>query len=542
MARTSKKRKNRDVAVIYARYSSHNQKDASIEQQVNECRAHATSLGLNIVHVYADRAISGKTDNRPSFQQMMRDAEQGQFSYVLSWKSNRIGRNMLQAMTNELRLNELGVQVLYAEEDFDDTAAGRFALRSMMNVNQFYIENMAEDVKRGMMDNARKAKVNGKLPFGYKKGPNGEYVEDEYAAPVIKEIFERVAAGEALSEICNSLNLRGFKTSNGRPFGKSSFNALLHNERYRGIYIFGDVRIEGAIPRLVSDDLFYQVAEVVKTKKNPRTNRRRNKNGVYMLTGKLFCGQCGSPMVGVSGTSKLGDLHHYYVCKKKREKHTCTKKNVRRDVIEKLVAETIMTYCLRDEVLELIAEKTVEFNNKKIQESELGLLDIRLADTLTAIKNVMKAIEAGIITETTKARLNELENEKAELLGQIAKAKASIVPIDKDALIVGLQMFRDGDINDPIFRQRLIDTFIVAIYLYDGKIKLVFSFIGANTIEISSETQEKIISDENIEIIADSVRGVRTRAVLPYQLNLIRTPVKIFTVNGVFVLQLIFDC
>ena len=542
MARTSKKRKNRDVAVIYARYSSHNQKDASIEQQVNECRAHATSLGLNIVHVYADRAISGKTDNRPSFQQMMRDAEQGQFSYVLSWKSNRIGRNMLQAMTNELRLNELGVQVLYAEEDFDDTAAGRFALRSMMNVNQFYIENMAEDVKRGMMDNARKAKVNGKLPFGYKKGPNGEYVEDEYAAPVIKEIFERVAAGEALSEICNSLNLRGFKTSNGRPFGKSSFNALLHNERYRGIYIFGDVRIEGAIPRLVSDDLFYQVAEVVKTKKNPRTNRRRNKNGVYMLTGKLFCGQCGSPMVGVSGTSKLGDLHHYYVCKKKREKHTCTKKNVRRDVIEKLVAETIMTYCLRDEVLELIAEKTVKFNNKKIQESELGLLDIRLADTLTAIKNVMKAIEAGIITETTKARLNELENEKAELLGQIAKAKASIVPIDKDALIVGLQMFRDGDINDPIFRQRLIDTFIVAIYLYDGKIKLVFSFIGANTIEISSETQEKIISDENIEIIADSVRGVRTRAVLPYQLNLIRTPVKIFTVSGVFVLQLIFDC
>ena len=542
MARTSKKRKNRDVAVIYARYSSHNQKDASIEQQVNECRAHATSLGLNIVHVYADRAISGKTDNRPSFQQMMRDAELGQFSYVLSWKSNRIGRNMLQAMTNELRLNELGVQVLYAEEDFDDTAAGRFALRSMMNVNQFYIENMAEDVKRGMMDNARKAKVNGKLPFGYKKGPNGDYVEDEYAAPVIKEIFERVAAGEALSEICNSLNLRGFKTSNGRPFGKSSFNALLHNERYRGIYIFGDVRIEGAIPRLVSDDLFYQVAEVVKTKKNPRTNRRRNKNGVYMLTGKLFCGQCGSPMVGVSGTSKLGDLHHYYVCKKKREKHTCTKKNVRRDVIEKLVAETIMTYCLRDEVLELIAEKTVEFNNKKIQESELGLLDIRLADTLTAIKNVMKAIEAGIITETTKARLNELENEKAELLGQIAKAKASIVPIDKDALIVGLQMFRDGDINDPIFRQRLIDTFIVAIYLYDGKIKLVFSFIGANTIEISSETQEKIISDENIEIIADSVRGVRTRAVLPYQLNLIRTPVKIFTVNGVFVLQLIFDC
>ena len=152
-----KQKTNGGDAVIYARYSSHNQRDVSIEQQVEACRKHAAELGLTVTATYEDRAISGKTDKRPSFQRMMRDAEQHKFAYVLAWKSNRIGRNMMQALVNESRLVDCGVKVFYAEEDFDDNAAGRFALRSMMNVNQFYIENMAEDVKRGLYDNAKKA-------------------------------------------------------------------------------------------------------------------------------------------------------------------------------------------------------------------------------------------------------------------------------------------------------------------------------------------------------------------------------------------------
>ena len=121
-----------ESGVIYARYSSHAQKDASIEQQVEAAQAYAAEQGIPIREVYADRAISGKTDRRPNFQRMMKDAEKGKFQYVIAWKSNRMGRNMLNAMTNEARLQDLGIRVLYTEEDFDDTAAGRFALRSMM--------------------------------------------------------------------------------------------------------------------------------------------------------------------------------------------------------------------------------------------------------------------------------------------------------------------------------------------------------------------------------------------------------------------------
>lgn len=150
-------------------------------------RKYAASLGLKITVTYEDRAISGRTDNRPAFQRMMNDAEDGKFCYVLAWKSNRMGRNMMQAMVNEARLVDCGVKVYYAEEDFDDSAAGRFALRSMMNVNQFYSDNLAEDVRRGLMDNASKCIANGKQPFGYKRGSDGKVVLDEPAAAVVRE-------------------------------------------------------------------------------------------------------------------------------------------------------------------------------------------------------------------------------------------------------------------------------------------------------------------------------------------------------------------
>ena len=89
------------IGVIYARYSSHSQKDASIEQQIRECLAYARAQNIHIVASYEDRAVSGKTDRRAEFQRMMKDAEKGNFQYVIAWKSNRMGRNMLQAMMNE---------------------------------------------------------------------------------------------------------------------------------------------------------------------------------------------------------------------------------------------------------------------------------------------------------------------------------------------------------------------------------------------------------------------------------------------------------
>lgn len=214
-----KKLEIEEPGVLYGRYSSHNQKDISVEQQFEKGYELAAEYGIRIIDTYADRAVSGRTDKRKDFQRMMSEAAKGKFRYVIAWKSNRMGRNMLEALINEARLQELGVRVLYVEEDFDDTAAGRFAARSMMNVNQFYSENMAEDIKRGLYDNASNCMVaNGHLPYGYKRDETLHYVIDEPKAAVIREIFTRVAAGEPFVDIMNSLNARGIKTSYNRPW------------------------------------------------------------------------------------------------------------------------------------------------------------------------------------------------------------------------------------------------------------------------------------------------------------------------------------
>lgn len=478
MATKKPAKKNNGLAVIYARYSSHNQKDASIEQQVAECEAHAKELGLKVIEVYADRAISGRTDRRPNFQRMMKASTKGRFQYVLAWKSNRIGRNMLQAMLNEKKLTDNGVRVLYSEEDFDDTAAGRFALRSMMNVNQFYSENMAEDIMRGLMDNAQQAKVNGSLPLGY-RNLDGHYAIDKPAAKVVVEIFTRVAAGHALIDIARDLNARGVRTKQGKKFTKNSFNVMLHNERYRGIYIYKDIRQENAIPRIISDDLFFRVQEALKLKKNPRGARRRV-TGTYLLTGKLFCGHCRSPMTGASGTSKQGDLHYYYRCQGRKAK-VCDKKNVQRDWLEEKVTEAIVQHCLTDEVIEMIADKTLEYNKNRLHAPHVQMMEDELASIKVSLKNLLKAIEAGIFSDTTKNRLDELEARQAELTGRLAEEKSNVITISREDMIAGLNMFKDGDITDKAFQARLFDTFLTSVYLYDDGFKIDFALIGKST-------------------------------------------------------------
>lgn len=498
--------------VIYGRYSSHAQKDASIEQQVKEAQEYAQRMGIRVVEVYADRAISGKTDRRASFQRMMRDAEKGKFKYVIAWKSNRMGRNMLQAMVNEAKLQELGIRVLYTEENFDDTAAGRFALRSMMNVNQFCSENMAEDIRRGLRDNAENCKLtNGSIPFGYKKGDDLRYELDEPKDSIVREIFTRIACGDTFIDIANDLNARGIKTTRGNCWGKGSFHSMLVNERYTGVYIYDDIRIEGGIPRIVSDELFWKVQEVLKTKKNPQGRHRVN--GDYLLTGKLLCGRCKSPMVGISGTSKTGDKHFYYICQKRRMEKSCEKENVRRDAIELAVAQAIKDYALQDDVITWIADCTVEHSRRQEENSHVAILKEELVATTKSIKNIMTAIEQGIITDTTKGRLLELEREQSNLSGQIAAARADIITVDREDVISGLEMFRDGDIADKRYQAKLFDTFLVAVYLYDDDLKIVFSFSGKkNTVRVPLDAS--IV--DNAQDSSKSM-GVRIGSLLSHQ-------------------------
>ena len=406
-----------------------------------------------------------------------------------------MGRNMMQAMVNESRLMDCGVKVFYAEEDFDDSAAGRFALRSMMNVNQFYSDNLAEDVRRGLMDNASKCMANGRQPLGYKRGEDGKVVVDEPAAAIVREIYTRIASGEMFMDIARDLNRRGIKTQSGSEWNKSSFKVLCRNERYRGIYIYGDTRIEGGIPPIVDDVLCYKLQEVLKVKKSKNRHHCPSDED-YLLTGKLRCGKCGGYMIGMSGRSKTGDVHHYYACQNRRVGHTCDKKNIRRDVVEPAVAQAIKQYCLTDDAIEWITDQTIAYWEDEDRKLQIDSIENDLSAVQSSISNVMKAIEMGVITETTRDRLIELERQQTDLKSKLALAKEEIVHVDRKDLISSLLAFRHGNVHDRAYQEKLFNAFLIAVYVYDDDhLKLVFNSFGKDdTVNIALDLGE---NDDN---------------------------------------------
>lgn len=461
-------------AVIYARYSSSNQRDVSIEQQFEACMKYAAENKLTVVERYADRAVSGKTDNRPQFQRMMRDAHKGGFDFVIAWKSNRMGRNMMQAMVNESRLADLGIRCLYVEEDFEDNAAGRFALRNMMNVNQFYIENMAEDVIRGMADNASKCMVNNLPPFGYCKGRDGRYEIVEEQAVIVREIFSRVLSGWSIYDIQEDLNNRGIKTNRGTDWKKQSFGHLLQNDKYCGVYRWSDVVVEGGMPAIIDRDTFDRVQLILRSKKKPRGKQRCNDD--YILSGRIYCGKCGAPMTAQAGTSCTGHKFNYYSCNRRRYDHSCDKKNVPQAKIEAAVTNFVKAELMNEDLIEWIIRGYQEAAAQIRDDTKKLALQSELEDVNMRLSNILKAIEAGIFNETTQQRMTELSAARKDLEQAIRLEEAANHLPTPDEVRFWMHELRSGDLDDRLYQRRLIMTFIKAVFVYDDRLRIQFNY------------------------------------------------------------------
>ena len=181
-------------------------------------------------------------------------------------------------------------------------------------------------------------------------------------------------------------------------------------------------------------------------------------------------------MTGVSGTGRAGTLHHYYVCQKRRNEHSCQKEHVRRDDIETAVARAIVDNALNPDSIEWIADNALAYM-KKLQEGEqLAYLQARLSDTQKAIKNIMSAIEKGILTDTTKDRLLELEAEQKDITAQIKLEESNIMSMSRKDIVLALSSYQNGDVRDKSYISKLFDAFLIAVYLYDDEMKIVFTF------------------------------------------------------------------
>ena len=156
------------TGVIYARYSSDNQREESIEGQLRECRAFAEKNDIQIVDTYIDRALSAKTDNRPDFQRMIKDSANGLFDTVIVQKLDRFARNRYDSAHYKSILRKNGVKVISATELISDSAEGILLESMLEGMAEYYSAELSEKVVRGLTENALKCKYNGgTLPIGY---------------------------------------------------------------------------------------------------------------------------------------------------------------------------------------------------------------------------------------------------------------------------------------------------------------------------------------------------------------------------------------
>lgn len=474
------------LAYIYGRYSSHAQKDTSIEQQFAEIYDYCERNGIRIVGEYADRHLTGTNDRRPEFQRMMKDAAKGRVQLVVCWKVDRFARNRYDSAMYKARLKKYGVRVVYAKESIPDGPEGILLESVLEGSAEYYSANLSQNIRRGMRANALECKVNnGNLPLGYCKGPDGRFAIEPAGAEIVRDVFAMYLDGMSPTEICAELNARGLRTSRGARYNKNSLRVMLRNERYVGVYEYGDVRIEGGVPAIITKETFDMAQEIIA--KNARAPAASWSRVDYLLTGRLFCGKCGSPMVGESGTSKTGAKHNYYICATKKRRRACDKKTVRKEWIEELVVRETLQRVLVDDVIERIADAVVDLQRREQEEGEIPILQKQLAEVERSLKNVMTAIEQGIITQTTKARLEELEEQRRQISDRIEAVRFETPELSREQIIYWLEKFRGGDATDPAFQWKVIENFVNAVYLYDDQIRIVYNYTkqGAETVDLN---------------------------------------------------------
>ena len=483
------------TAVIYARYSSDSQREASIEGQLRDCKDYAEKNGITVVGTYIDRAYSAKTDDRPDFQRMIKDSAKKIFDVVLVWKLDRFARNRFDAVNYKYQLEKNGVHLVSAMEPISQGPEGIMVESMLIGMAEYYSAELALKVARGERENALQCKYNGGVvPLGFTIGKEDRlYHIDPETAPIVQEIFTRYADGEPAEKIAASLNERGLRTRTGKPFVKNSFFQIFRNRRYIGEYRYKDIVTPGGIPAIVDQDLFDRVQQ--RFEQNRIAHGRPAKEDVrYLLTTKLFCGKCGTLMGGESGTSRTGEVHRYYKCATAKKKKGCKKKTVRKQWLEDLVVNQTMQLVRDDAAMESIIAKVMELQDR--ENTNLPLYEKQLRDAESGIQNMLNAIQAGILTSSTKERLEQLEETKRELEARIAEEKLAKPKIKEEFIRFWLMRFRKLDMSLKDQRQALVDTFINSIYLYDDKVLITFNY-KEGTQTITFEEAAQAASKEN---------------------------------------------
>lgn len=465
-------------AVIYARYSSYNQTEMSIEGQISDVERYAASHDLKIVDTYIDRAKSGTgAEHRTEFLRMIDDSASGNFQTVIVWKMDRFSRNRYDFAIYKSKLKKNGVSVVSVNEPIADDPSGILLDSLIEGMAEYYSENLSQNVKRGLrVARQHGTFTGGRLPFGYRTdGKN--VVADETESRGIRMAFRMYADGESMKNVVDELNRQGYRPRVGSRFTVNSLQNAFANRKYIGEYEFQGEKYD-IYPRLIDDETF----ERVQTRRAAvRHAPAAGKAPIpYLLQGKAFCGHCGAPLVGDSGTGKNGTTYRYYSCAAKKKNHTCKKRTESADVLEEQIVTQTVSYIRDPETLERIVTGLKREYEKAFPAGEIQTLENAVFKLDREIENALNLLISGALSAATVAALNEkitaltAQKDDAEHDLIIAKSRAGTQPTEKDCrdLILG---FCDGDVADPEYRKQVIRFFVNAVYVYDDKFLIYYS-------------------------------------------------------------------
>lgn len=427
-------------AVIYARYSSDNQDDATIETQLRECRNKAKALDSEVIREYTDIAQSGRSDNRLQFKQMLADAKLKNFQVVIVRKFDRFARNVVDARLTEQHLNKYGVKLLSVHETFDDsTTAGWFSKQMVHLVNEWYSKNLAVETISGMETNTRKGfRCGGTAPYGYKNvrvldkstGKIRTKLEpDPQESEAISYIFKRYAAGLSFNKIIKEIEERNFKPRRAKKWSKSQISQMLRNETYLGILTWRKtpdpetwIRNKGAVPQLIDDATWKTVQ--ARMDYNP-SKSIRGKGSTHPLTGHVKCKVCGKNYVIKSKQKGRWRLY----CSGHLKKECDNQRSVFEDVlIEKvknvLLSEIFTEQNIYDAIKELKKEISTDYNKPQKQISQLRFKLKQIEDKQTKLAEELAS--GDIPREVVKRAISKLEDGKNGLLRRIRDVEDEI--------------------------------------------------------------------------------------------------------------------
>lgn len=454
------------TAVIYARYSSDNQTEQSIEGQLRVCKDYAQRNDIVILNTYIDRAMTGTNDNRPDFQQMIKDSANKEWQYVIVYKLDRFSRNKYETAKYKKTLKDNGVKLLSAMENIPDTPEGIILESLLEGMAEYYSAELAQKVKRGMNETRLKGNfTGGNIIYGYYV-ENHKVKVNEEQAEAVRFIYEQYSIGTYVKDIIAKLNEKRI-FNKGKPFARNTIYNILKNEKYSGIYRFKDEVFENMYPQIVP----YEIYDKVRQKINQNKYGKRSLDVVYLLRFKLTCGYCGMPISAECGTASNGTKRHYYKCLGRKRKNGCKKSMVRKELFENFIIDNILKVLSSSKYADKIIDNLMRIQEMQVNaNSILNSLLKDKKDAESTLNNILKAVEQGVVNKTTNKRMKDLEQQIEDLERQIVieKSKPTMKLIREDIKQYYLEALK----LEP---KMLIDYLIDQIIVYEDKIEIKFN-------------------------------------------------------------------